>query len=110
MEQSGGPRGAERDGELIALDCLALGPPADAHQAAFADDAHAPPGLLDLAQDVGREKYRSPLITCFLDHAVELLLVQRVRTACGVVEAEQPPAMHEGLGEPNLPLAASRVL
>src|SRR5260370_13175161 len=48
IEQIGGHRRAERDGELIALDCPDLGPPPDAHPAAFADDTHARAGLLVL--------------------------------------------------------------
>src|SRR5216684_350414 len=66
IERIGGHRRGERDSELIALDCLDLSHAADAHQAAFPDDAHARAGLLDLAQDVGREKYRPPLITASL--------------------------------------------
>src|SRR4029077_16143949 len=45
-----------------------------------------------------------------LDHAVELLLVQRIEATCRLIENEHARAMHEGLDQHDLPLVSCRVL
>src|SRR6266566_4306584 len=66
--------------------------------------------MLDLRQDVGGEKDRRSRIASLGDELVELLLVQRVKPAGGLVEDQQLGSVHEGEEDAELFLVATGVL
>src|SRR4029077_3399018 len=100
----------EVNGDLVALDVLQLRDAGEADEPAVADDADARARLLDLAQHVGGQKHGAAFPPRLVDHAVELLLVQRVEAAGGLVEDQHTRLVHEGLDEHDLALVAGRVL
>src|SRR6266702_1868129 len=98
------------DDNFVALDVFQLGHAAHPHQLPFTNDAHASARLFDLAQDVRGQKDGAPLVAHFLDHAVKLLLVQRVQAASWLIQNQQARAVHKGLNDPDLALVAARIL
>src|ERR1035437_726881 len=100
----------EGDRDLVALDVVELVYCADAHQSPLANDPHAGACLLDLAKDVRGQKDGTPLVSHLFDHPFELLLVERVEAACGLIEDQQTGAMHEGLDQHHLALVAAGVM
>src|SRR6266851_4300161 len=109
-ERVGGYRLREGDRDLVALDVFQFVHAADADDSVVANDRDARAGLLDLAQDVRREEHRAALFASLADHAVELLLVERVEAAGRFFEDQQSRLVHEGLDEHDLALVAGRVL
>ena len=51
-----------------------------------------------------------PFFSRLFDHAVELLLIQRIESARRLIEDEDTGPVHESLDEDHLPLVARRVL
>src|SRR6266702_2933765 len=98
------------DYNFVALDVFQLGHASHPHQLPFTNDSHAGAGLFDLAQDVRGQKDGAPLVAHFLDHAVKLLLVQRVQAAGWLIQNQQARAVHKGLNDPDLALIAARIL
>src|SRR5256885_16245130 len=103
-------RVGKRDRDLVALDVLELRDAADPDEPALADDADSRARLLDLVQDMRGEEHRAPLVPRLHDHAVELLLVQRIEAAGRLIEDEDARPVHESLDEDDFPLVARRVL
>src|SRR5712691_5344457 len=56
------------------------------------------------------QKDGAPLIAHFFDHAVELLLVERVQAIGRLIQNQQARAVHKGLNDPDLALVAARIL
>src|ERR1700730_16365800 len=97
-------RGADRlqwnvsgkfDLDLAVPNLVQILEPGRPRQPPAADDADPVADVLDLRQDVGREKDRCALCFRFSAHVVELLLVERVEPAGRLVENEHPRTVHE---------------
>src|SRR6266566_6953747 len=101
---------SEHDRDFVALDVLQLGHTTDAHQLPFANDSHAGAGLFNLAQNVRGQKDGAPLIAHFFDHAVELLLVERVQAIGRLIQNKHTRAVHKGLNQHHLALIATRIV
>src|SRR5215467_2512284 len=110
LERSGGSGAGKDDDDLVALDALELGHTAHAHQLPLANDAYPIAGLLHLGQDVRGEEDRPSVLAHFFDHAVELLLIERIEAVGWLVEDQQAWAVHEGLNQPDLALVATGIL
>ncbi len=110
LERLGWHRLGKGEREFVALDVLEFGHATHAHQLPFANDAHARAGLFDLAQDVRGEKDGASLLAHFFDHAVELLLVERVQAIGRLIEDQQARAVHKGLNQHHLALVATGIL
>src|SRR5579859_1870555 len=81
----------------------------DRHEATRADDAHPVAYELDLRQDVRGKEYRRATVSRFVQQAVELLLVERVEPAGGLVEDQQVRLVHESEKDAELLLVAAGV-
>src|SRR5262245_27791501 len=82
----------------------------DFHEQPVADDRDAVAGLLDLAEDVAREKDRPALRLRLADELVERLLDERVEPGRRLVEHQQVRPVLEGDDQADLLLVALRVL
>ena len=95
---------------MVETEAVELRQVGDPHEPPRADDPHLVADVLDLGEDVRREEYRGAAVALFAQQAVELLLVQRVEPARGLVEDEQVRRVHEGEDDAELLLVAARVL
>ncbi len=103
-------RVGKRHGNFVVLDVLELGHAADTHQSPLADDGDAVAHLLDLRQDMRGEKDCASIVAHFFDHAVKLLLVERVQAISRLIQDEQARAVHKGLNDSELALIAGGIL
>src|SRR5258708_2948662 len=81
----------------------------DGHEAARPDDAHAVADVLDLREDVRRKEHCRATFSRFVQKLVELLLIERVEPAGGLVEDQQLRPVHESEEDAELLLVAAGV-
>src|SRR5207248_6395458 len=81
----------------------------DADESPIANDPDAIADMLDLGQDMRREKDRRAVVPGLAQQGVELLLVQRVEAAGRLVEDEKVRPVHEREHDRELLLVAARV-
>src|SRR6266571_1105342 len=101
---------SERDRNFVVFNVLELGHDTHAHQLPFTNDPHTGAGLFDLAQDVRGQKDRASLISHFLDHPVELLLVERIQAIGRLIQNQYARAMHKGLNQHYLAFIATGIV
>ena len=77
-----------REGQVhfVPPDVLQLGHAADAHEPALANDADAIADRLHLREDVRREEHGASVGAHLGHHPIELVLVERIEAARGLVE------------------------
>ena len=109
-EGLGGHAIGEGNGDFVALDILEFGHAADAHEAPFADDAHAAAGLLDLAQDVRGEKDGLAGVRASSTMRLNSCWLMRVQAVGRLVQNQQARAVHERLDQDDLALVAAGIL
>src|SRR5205823_11548605 len=64
----------------------------------------------DLAQDMRGQKDGTSFIAHFLDHVVELLLVERIQAISRLIENQDARPMHKGLNQYHLALIATGIV
>ncbi len=96
--------------DAVHSDIVQLLEARDLDQPPGADDADPVADVLHLGEDVRGEKDGRPFRTRFADHGVELLLVERIEAAGGLVENQQLRAVHERDDQRQFLLVAATVL